>query len=120
MASGKQIFTDALGDADWDSSWETLAKIDPEMFRASVKLMAVPRRKQHLSSKMQSLVRLSVDCASTHLFEPGIRQHVKDAAVAGASLAEVLEVLELTSTLGIHACNVSSICALIRTLTMSR
>lgn len=55
---------------------------------------------------MQSLVLLSVDCAATHLYEPGIRQHMKDAATAGATLDEVFEVLELSSTLGIHACNI--------------
>jgi len=68
--------------------------------------MAVPKQKKHLSTKMQSLILLSVDCAATHLYEPGVRQHIKDAATAGATLAEVMEVLELSSTLGIHACNI--------------
>ena len=104
MANAKQTVTDALGDEAWEPSWETLSKLDPEIFEASVKLIAVPNRKNHLSKKMQSLVRLTVDCASTHLYVPGIRQHVKAAAAAGASLAEVMEVLELSSTLGIHAC----------------
>lgn len=105
MAEGaKQTFVDALGEGEWDESWATLSKLDPEIFEASVKLIAVPKRKQHLSPKMQSLVRLSVDCAATHLYTPGIRLHVKEAAAAGATTAEVMEVLELSSTLGIHAC----------------
>ena len=37
---------------------------------------------------------------------PGIRQHIKQAIGYGATAAEIMEVLELTSTLGIHACNI--------------
>ncbi|KAK4545294.1 hypothetical protein LTR36_003474 [Oleoguttula mirabilis] len=107
MAAGnKDMFTHALGDSGWNESWTCLAKIDPEIFQASVRLLAVPKQKKHLSVKMQSLILLSVDCAATHLYTPGIRQHIRDAATAGATLAEVLEVLELSSTLGIHACNI--------------
>lgn len=105
-STGKAFFTKSLGESGWNDSWDCLANIDPEIFEASVKLLAVPKQKKHLSVKMQSLVLLSVDCAATHLYEPGIRQHIQDAAAAGASLAEVLEVLELSSTLGIHACNI--------------
>jgi len=104
-AEAKKYFTDALGADSWNASWNSLANLDPEIFQASVKLMAVPKKKKHLAPKMQSLVMLSVDCAATHLYIPGIRQHIKDAAAAGASRAEVLEVLELSSTLGIHACS---------------
>ena len=57
-------------------------------------------------AKMQSQVGFTIDCYSTHLYTPGIRQHIKAAAAAGPTLAEVLEVLELSSTLRIHACNI--------------
>jgi alkylhydroperoxidase/carboxymuconolactone decarboxylase family protein YurZ len=108
MASkAEETFTSALGDSMvWDESWQCLAQIDPEIFHASVNLIAVPRKKNHLSAKMQALVALTVDSNSTHLYTPGIRQHIKAAAAAGATKAEVLEVLELSSTLGIHACNI--------------
>lgn len=103
----KASFTSALGDSmTWDESWQCLAQEDPEMFQASVNLLAVPRKKNHLSPKMQAFVALTVDSNSTHLYTPGIRQHIKAAAAAGATKAEVLEVLELSSTLGIHACNI--------------
>ena len=104
-SEAKKHFTNTLGDSSWSQAWDSVAKLDPEIFEASVKLMAVPNKKRHLSAKMQAFVRLSVDCAATHLYTPGIRQHIKDAASAGASQAEVLEVLELSSTLGIHACS---------------
>lgn len=42
----------------------------------------------------------------THLYAPGIRAHAKAALNQGATIHEVLEVIELSSTLSIHACNV--------------
>src|SRR5690606_7177448 len=42
----------------------------------------------------------------THLYTPGIRQHIRAALAFGATEREVMEVLELTSTLGIHAMNI--------------
>ena len=37
---------------------------------------------------------------------PGIRQHIKAALGRGATADEIMEVLELTATLGIHAMNI--------------
>lgn len=102
----KQFLIDALGSSTWDKSWESIAHYSPELYKASVNLSAVPVRKKHLDAKTQSLVSLAVDSASTHLYVPGIRQHTLAALKAGASVQEVVEVIELTSTLGIHACNI--------------
>lgn len=101
-----ETLASTLGEAALDPSWEVLSRLDPEIFQASVKLMSIPKQKNHLDAKIQSLVLLAVDCAATHLFTPGIRLHAKAAASAGATLQEVMEVLELSSTLGIHAANI--------------
>jgi hypothetical protein len=69
-------------------------------------MSSVPKKKSHLPPKIQSLIALSVDSASTHLYVPGIHKHMKEALKNGASKEEIMETLELTSTLGIHACNI--------------
>ncbi|KAI0871238.1 Metallo-hydrolase/oxidoreductase [Hypoxylon argillaceum] len=102
----KDEFDAKLGPAAFHSGWESLLKVDPAFFSASVALASVPRRKSHLSRKEQALISLAVDCAATHLYAPGIREHVTSAAKEGASRDEILEVIELSSTLGIHACNI--------------
>ena len=66
----------------------------------------MPWRKGPLEPKVKELVYIAVDAAATHLYVPGIRQHIKQAIKHGATAAEIMEVLELTSTLGIHACNI--------------
>ncbi|KAK3388040.1 AhpD-like protein [Podospora didyma] len=102
----KEDFIARLGAPALHSGWASLLSIDPEFFAASVSLAAVPRQKSHLSRKHQSLIALAVDSAATHLYTPGIRAHVTSALKEGATLPEILEVIELSSTLGIHACNI--------------
>ncbi|KAI3335822.1 AhpD-like protein [Ustulina deusta] len=102
----KAEFDSKLGPDAFHEGWESLLKVDPAFFSASVSLASVPRRKSHLPRKEQALISLAVDCAATHLYAPGIREHVTSAVKEGASKDEILEVIELSSTLGIHACNI--------------
>ena len=105
-AALKKELVSQLGEEAYDESWDSIAKLSPELFEASVKLIAVPKKKKHLSPKIQQLMSIAVDAASTHLYVPGIQQHIKAALAEGATQAEIVEVIELTGTLGIHACNI--------------
>jgi len=89
----------------WDDAWERILELDAGFLRAYLNWAAVPTRRGALEPKVRELVLVAVDAAATHLYEPGIRQHVRSALELGASAEELMEVLELTSTLGIHACN---------------
>lgn len=112
MATGEERsrlqaeFEAKLGPNAFHAGWESLLRIDPTFFSASLSLASIPRQKSHLSRKEQALISLAVDCAATHLYAPGIREHVLAAKNAGATKDEILEVIELSSTLGIHACNI--------------
>jgi alkylhydroperoxidase/carboxymuconolactone decarboxylase family protein YurZ len=90
----------------WSSAWERILELDAEFLAAYLEWAAVPVRKHRLEPKVREFIFIAADAAATHLYEPGIRQHVRAALDHGASAAEVMEVLELTSTLGIHACNI--------------
>lgn len=90
----------------WSEQWETILKLDANFMRSYLDFSAVPWRKNHLDAKTKELMYIAVDAAATHLYVPGIRQHIRAALQAGATVAEVMEVLELTATLGIHAMNI--------------
>lgn len=92
-----------LGPTAYDSSWARMLKHSPDMFAASVRLASVPKKTGHLIPKVQSLISLAVSASSTHLHLPSIHRHTKAALANGASTAEIVEVLALTATLGIHA-----------------
>jgi alkylhydroperoxidase/carboxymuconolactone decarboxylase family protein YurZ len=90
----------------WCSAWDPILELDAEFVAAYLEWAAVPVRKNRLEPKVREFIFIAADAAATHLYEPGIRQHVRAALALGASAGEVMEVLELTSTLGIHACNI--------------
>ena len=97
-------FIDARG--YWNAMWEGLLELDEDFFEAYTNFSSVPWRTGPLDPKIKEFVYIAVDAAATHLYEPGIRQHVKQALSLGATAAEIMEVLELTATLGIHACTI--------------
>ncbi|HVW17995.1 MAG TPA: carboxymuconolactone decarboxylase family protein [Solirubrobacteraceae bacterium] len=90
----------------WSPFWEGLLTSDEDFFESYLRFSSVPWRSGPLDPKVKELVYIAVDAAATHLFVPGIRQHIKQALALGATADEIMEVLELTSTLGIHACNI--------------
>lgn len=90
----------------WGDHWEAILQLDPAFMRAYLDFSAVPWRKNHLDDKTKEFMYIAVDAAATHLYEPGIRQHIKAALKAGATKQEIMEVLECTATLGIHAMNI--------------
>jgi alkylhydroperoxidase/carboxymuconolactone decarboxylase family protein YurZ len=90
----------------WGPEWETILQLDPEFTRAYLNFSAVPWKKNHLDDKTKELMYITVAAAATHLYVPGAREHIRAALKAGATKDEIMEVLELTSTLGIHAMNI--------------
>jgi alkylhydroperoxidase/carboxymuconolactone decarboxylase family protein YurZ len=90
----------------WSDTWERILELDPSFVRGYLNWSGLPWRRGVLEPKVKEFIYIAVDGAATHLYEPGIRQHIRAALAWGATAAEIMEVIELTSTLGIHACNI--------------
>lgn len=99
----KQKFIEVRG--SWNPLWDPLLEWDPEFLEAYFTFSAVPWRKGVLPPKFKELIYIAIDASTTHLYGPGVRRHIRNALKLGATRDEILEVLELTSVLGIHACN---------------
>jgi alkylhydroperoxidase/carboxymuconolactone decarboxylase family protein YurZ len=89
----------------WAPQWESILRMDCEFLSAYLQLSAVPLRHNHLENKVKEFIYVAINASSTHLFSPGIQMHLKAAIEFGATRDELMEVLELTSTVGIHAAN---------------
>jgi alkylhydroperoxidase/carboxymuconolactone decarboxylase family protein YurZ len=87
----------------WNPFWDGLLRLDPAFFRAYLEFSGVPWASGTLEPKVKELVYIAIDAATTHLYEPGLRQHIKNAIRYGATSKEIMEVYELTSSLGIHS-----------------
>ena len=79
-------------------------ELDPDFFGAYLGFSGVPWRSGTLSPKFKELIYIAIDASTTHLYEPGLRQHIRNALNHGATREEIMEVYELTSVLGIHTC----------------
>jgi alkylhydroperoxidase/carboxymuconolactone decarboxylase family protein YurZ len=94
------------GDRCRGGAWDVVRELDPEFVAAYVRMAEVPESSGHLDPKVRAFVALAVDANVTHLDPGGIRSRLRDARAAGASPAEILEVLECAATVSVHAMNV--------------
>lgn len=90
----------------WSDALDSVLQLDPEFLDSYLQFSAVPWRKNYLDTKTKEFMYIAIDAAATHLYVPGIRQHIKAALAAGATRQEVMEVLECVATVGIHAMNI--------------
>lgn len=108
MSDRLQEIRDAFVEARgyWNPNVESLLQADPEFFETYLNLSAVPWRTGELEPKVKEFIYIALAGAATHLWAPGLKSHIGKAKQFGATKEEILEVLQLTSTLGIHAANI--------------
>lgn len=91
---------------DWNPLWDTLCAWDPAFMEGYLAFRSVPQRNGPLPQKYKELILIAINAATTHMYGPGVRRHIQNALRHGATRDEILEAIELTTVLGIHACNV--------------
>ena len=60
-----------------------------------------------MSAKDTELLSIAFDASYTHMYTPGMRRHIQNPLKAGATMAEIMEVLKLCVVQGVQACNLS-------------
>ncbi|NUO84844.1 MAG: carboxymuconolactone decarboxylase family protein [Cupriavidus sp.] len=92
---------------EWNVLWDQMRELDPEFMEAYLAFRCVPHRKGPLPPKVKELIMVAINAATTHLYAPGARRHMRNAIRHGATREEILEVLQLTTVMGIHSCNMA-------------
>lgn len=87
----------------WSELWDDTLRLDPDFFESYLDFSSVPWRKGVLEPKVRELIYVAIDVSTTHLYDPGTRIHMRNALRHGATQEELMEVLQLTSVLGIHS-----------------
>ena len=88
----------------WSDFWQDVLEIDANFFSAYTNFSSVPAKTGHLDPKVREFIYIAIDASTTHLYLRGLDLHMKNALALGATRDEIMEVLELTSVLGIHTC----------------
>jgi len=88
----------------WCTAYEVMGRLDPGYAAAYLRLASVAWKHPALDARLKELVCVAINASATHLYQPALRLHVRRALAAGVSRQEIVEVLELVSVVGIHAC----------------
>lgn len=84
--------------------WDALRDVRPDYARVAEEFARVTRG-EVLDARTRAFVRMALNGAVTHLREDHLREAMNDARDAGASAEEILEVLMVTCTIGVHGMN---------------
>lgn len=87
----------------WSPLWDDLLRHSPDYFEAYSAFSAYPWTEGGLEPKVKEFVYIAIDAATHHLFEPGLRIHIRNALGHGASGAEIMTVLQLLSIEGMRS-----------------
>jgi alkylhydroperoxidase/carboxymuconolactone decarboxylase family protein YurZ len=96
----KDRFTRARG--YWNPFWDGLLHLDAEFFSAYTEMSSHSWEHGVLEPKVKEFIYCAFDASATHMFVPGLRQHIANALRYGASAEELMEVFELASGIGIE------------------
>jgi alkylhydroperoxidase/carboxymuconolactone decarboxylase family protein YurZ len=87
----------------WASHWEAILHVAPEYFEAYLDFSSVPWLRGTLDPKLREFIYTAIDVSTTHLYELGIRVHLRNAFKHGATFAEIIDVMIITSLLGLQS-----------------
>jgi len=89
----------------WSEEWDSVLFLDPVWTDEYMTMCASLYAENVLPPKELELLLVAFDAAYVHIYGQGTRHHIKNAFHAGATVAEIMEVLKLGVVQGVQACN---------------
>lgn len=84
----------------WHDFHEGLLEHDPDFLAAYVDFVSRPWLTGHLPGKTREFIYIAVDASAAHMYERGMRRHMEFAVEQGATIGELLEVVQIATSLG--------------------
>jgi alkylhydroperoxidase/carboxymuconolactone decarboxylase family protein YurZ len=106
MQALKQDFVATLG--HWPDWLDTALLLSPDYAAAFMRLALAPWQPGVLSPRLKEFIYVAHYAAPTVRHEPGIRTHIRRSLALGATAAELMEVLQLASSINMHSCSVGA------------
>ncbi len=88
----------------WDDSFGSLADTAPEFLEAFDELLSASTVHGTLAERDRALIMIALTSTPTNVFAPTLRLHLRHALQLGVSRAEIVEIYQLVSALGLHSC----------------
>lgn len=93
---------------DWNADWEAMAQLQPEWTERFMQMIQPSMDPAVLDPKIFELVCIAIDASVTHMYAPGTRRHIRRALEIGVKPQEILAVLQLTASLGLHTMSLAA------------
>lgn len=90
---------------DWPEFCDQLLRLDPAYFAALLNLVSCGGGGDGLDEKSGALISVALSASFTARDPVATRLHVQRALRLGATREELLQVLQMTAHLGVHACS---------------
>lgn len=88
----------------WPAAFDQLLRYDPDFFDKYLNLSTQADQTRNLAPKVQEFVRIVYNnTPAIRVDEDKTRQHIRRALNYGATFEEVMEVLQIVSTVGVHS-----------------
>lgn len=100
----KQSFREKRGYWD-DEMWGEVAQLDINWFVDYLNYTSYLMQSMEIERKNLELIALAVDASLGHIFEMGLKNHIEAALKNGATVAEIVEVFEIMTTMGVSTLN---------------
>ena len=91
--------TESLGAMTRRPWLDAMKALAPEHYARMMAFYSTMHQPGHLSEKLRHLLWIAVDAVPTHIYTPGIELHARLAIDHGASVEELVEALEIASTI---------------------
>lgn len=91
---------------DWPNFCDLWLRADPGYFAAMLDLLSVGSQADGLDDRSCCLISLALNACFTALSPDGVRSQIRRALRLGIDKAQILQVLQMTAHLGVHACAV--------------
>jgi alkylhydroperoxidase/carboxymuconolactone decarboxylase family protein YurZ len=91
----------------WNEAWNPFFEMDPVWTDQFMATGGGIYSSGVFSAKDTELLSIAFDASFTHMYAPGTRRHIRGALKAGATTAEIMEVLKLCVVQGVQACNLA-------------
>lgn len=96
----KEAFEQAVG--YWDPAYDYILAASPAYFAAYLDYIIAPWKSGALSPKEREFIYITINASITHLHASALRLHIAQALRLGATAAEVMEIFQIISILGVH------------------
>lgn len=92
----------------WNANWQPMADLDAAWTEKFMAMVSQPLNAGALDPRTFELVAIAVDASVTHMYAPGVQRHIRRALELGIPVEQIVAVLQLTSSLGLHTMSLAA------------